>query len=117
MAGDNEIEKRTITAMIRIYCRSVHKSKELCGRCRDLNEYALGRVEKCVYGMEKLVCKYCPVHCYSPFMREEIKKVMLHAGPLMLFRHPVLAIAHLIREKRKIKANPRLMGSDIRSQK
>ncbi len=102
--------------MIRIYCKSVHRSKELCGMCRDLNEYALKRIEQCVYGVNKPVCQHCTVHCYSPLMREEIKKVMHYSGPRMLFRHPVLAIAHMVREKRKKKNNPGLTDSDIRSQ-
>ncbi|MCX6284957.1 MAG: nitrous oxide-stimulated promoter family protein [Bacteroidetes bacterium] len=98
MAGGNKLEKRTITAMIRIYCRSVHKSTELCGLCRDLNEYALKRIEQCVHGMDKPVCQKCQVHCYSPLMREEIKKVMRVAGPQMMLRHPVLSLKHFIRE-------------------
>ncbi|MEI8004967.1 MAG: nitrous oxide-stimulated promoter family protein [Bacteroidota bacterium] len=103
IAGGNELEKKTITAMIGIYCRSVHKSKELCGRCRDLNEYALKRIEQCVNGMDKPVCQQCKVHCYSPLMREEIKKVMHYAGPRMILKHPVLSLAHWIREKRKMR--------------
>ena len=101
MKEGNATEKRTITAMIQIYCRSVHKSKRLCGRCRDLKEYALKRIDKCVYGVDKPACKHCPVHCYSPMMREEIKKVMQQAGPAMAFRHPVLSVKHVIREKRR----------------
>ena len=101
MKQGNLTEKRTITAMIRIYCRLVHKSKELCGRCRDLKDYALKRVDKCVYGEDKPACKSCPVHCYSPLMREEIKKVMHQAGPGMALRHPILSVKHIIREKRR----------------
>ena len=101
MKMGNETEKKTITAMIRIYCRSVHKSKELCGHCRDLNEYALKRVDRCVYSEDKPACKYCPVHCYSPLMREEIKQVMRQAGPAMALHHPILSVKHIIREKRR----------------
>jgi len=98
---DNITEKKTITAMIRLYCRSVHGSREPCGRCRDLNDYALKRVDKCVYGENKPACKYCPVHCYSPLMREEIRQVMRQTGPGMTLRHPILSVKHIIREKRR----------------
>jgi hypothetical protein len=33
-------------------------------------------------------------------MRDQVKAVMRYAGPRMLWRHPVLAIAHLIDQRR-----------------
>ena len=102
MKNGNEAEKKTLSTIIRINCRSVHGSKHLCEDCSRLEEYALRRVDHCVYGSGKPACKNCPVHCYSPKMREEIRKVMLQAGPGMLFRHPLLSLAHILREKRKI---------------
>ena len=98
-------EKKTISAMIRIYCRSVHSGKELCAYCRNLEQYTIKRLDHCIYGKEKPPCKYCPVHCYSPLMRQEIKKVMRYAGPRMLIKHPMLTIAHMMREKRKVNGN------------
>jgi len=38
-------------------------------------------------------------------MRQEIKKVMRYAGPRMLIKHPMLTIAHMMREKRKVNGN------------
>lgn len=93
-------EKKTIVAMISIYCRSVHGRKDLCDECTKLRDYALQRIDRCVFGPEKPACKNCPVHCYSPKKREEIRRVMRIAGPAMLYKHPVLAILHLIREKK-----------------
>ena len=117
MESGNETEKKTISAMIRIYCRSVHRSRHLYGYCRNLEEYALNRIDYCAYGVDKPVCQQCTVHCYSPLMREEIKKVMHYSGPRMLLRHPLLSIAHMIREKRKLKEKTLAsLGEDIRSE-
>ncbi|MDI8106979.1 nitrous oxide-stimulated promoter family protein, partial [Salmonella enterica subsp. enterica serovar Anatum] len=41
---------------------------------------------------EKPACKQCPVHCYQPAKREEMKQIMRWAGPRMLWRHPVLTV-------------------------
>jgi hypothetical protein len=90
-------EKRTIETMIKLYCRSVHGGNELCNDCGELRDYAMKRIEKCVFGADKPACKECPVHCYSPKRREEIRKVMRFSGPRMIFRHPVMAIMHAIK--------------------
>jgi hypothetical protein len=87
-------EKKTLGAMIQVYCRSVHGGTALCDDCRELQEYAFKRIERCVFGIEKPACKECPVHCYSPKRKEEIRKVMRHAGPRMIYLHPVMAILH-----------------------
>lgn len=46
---------------------------------------------------KKTTCKKCPVHCYSPDMREKIRAVMRYSGPRMIFLHPFAAIRHLAR--------------------
>ncbi len=98
-----EREKVTIHHMIRIFCRDHHHSKKnLCHDCEELLEYAVARVEKCVFGKNKPVCSECKVHCYKKDMREKVRLVMRYAGPRMIFRHPVLAILHLT-DKRKFK--------------
>ncbi|MBD8389069.1 nitrous oxide-stimulated promoter family protein [Dysgonomonas sp. BGC7] len=94
----NNTEKRTVTKMIHIYCAAKHNtSGKLCPDCKDLNIYALNRLEKCRFGEDKPNCEKCPVHCYRPDMRQNIKEVMRYSGPQMLFRSPLLAILHLIR--------------------
>jgi len=88
-------EKRTIAAMVGIYCRAHHgASGELCGECRELLEYAYGRLDRCPFGADKPTCANCPVHCYKPSMRSKARAVMRFAGPRMLLRHPVLALRH-----------------------
>ena len=71
-----------------------------------LNAYADKRLDKCVFGEEKPACKQCPVHCYQPAKREEMKRIMRWAGPRMLWRHPILTIRHLIDDKRPVAELP-----------
>jgi YbgA-like uncharacterized protein len=94
-------ELATILAMVRIYCRDLHATRaELCDECRPLMDYATRRLDRCVFGEEKPTCANCKVHCYNAEMRERIRTVMRYAGPRMLWRHPVLAIVHLIDGRR-----------------
>jgi hypothetical protein len=90
-------EYKTIEAMISLYCRERHNTKknEFCPACQELLTYAKARLDKCPYQKEKPTCAHCPIHCYKPAMREQIREVMRYAGPRMLRRHPLLAIRHL----------------------
>jgi len=99
-------EQRTIGAMLHIWCEAhpFHvraRCGELCAECEGLFEYASYRLFKCPYGEEKPTCKKCPIHCYTKDKREQMHEVMRFAGPRMLVRHPVLAIRHLLDEKRE----------------
>ena len=95
-------ERRTVRAMIRIYCRANHGTAGgLCSDCRELLDYAERRLACCPFGAEKPTCADCPVHCYKPAMRERVQRVMRFAGPRMLLRHPWLAIMHLWGSRRK----------------
>ena len=95
-------ERRTLEAMIRLYCRGRHGTGgELCAECRELADYARARLHRCLFQERKPTCARCPVHCYRPEMRERIRAVMRYAGPRMLYRHPLLALAHLIDGLRK----------------
>jgi hypothetical protein len=90
-------EKKTIKAMVRIACRGRHGPRDgLCPGCSQLLDYALERLEKCPFQEGKTTCADCPVHCYRPVMREEIRAVMRYAGPRMMLRHPILAVCHVI---------------------
>jgi len=95
-------EKRTVSAMVALYCRDHHGTGEgLCEECEALREYALCRLDKCPFGPRKTACATCPVHCYKPQMRTRVQEVMRYAGPRMLRRHPWLAIRHLLDGMRK----------------
>jgi Nitrous oxide-stimulated promoter len=88
-------ESRTLAAMIACYCEAHHHANgALCPECRQLLDYAALRLDRCRFGAEKPVCAKCPVHCYQPFRREQIRTVMRYAGPRMLLRHPVLSLRH-----------------------
>ena len=101
-------ELKTIKAMVRMYCRGHdHVSGDhLCPVCAELCEYATRRLERCVFGDAKPTCSNCVVHCYGAGMREQIRTVMRWAGPRMLLRHPLLAIAHIIDERRAVPLLP-----------
>jgi predicted amidophosphoribosyltransferase len=100
-----EREKRTVAAMVRIYCRD-HDRRDgaLCQDCQSLLDYARLRLERCPFGEGKSTCARCPVHCYRPEMRERIRQVMRYAGPRMLLYHPVLAIRHILDGRKKAPA-------------
>ncbi|MBE0534167.1 MAG: nitrous oxide-stimulated promoter family protein [Phycisphaerae bacterium] len=90
-------EKRTIAAMVGIFCSGNHGSTGvLCGNCREMLDYALARLEKCPFGAEKGPCSKCEMHCYKPAMRDKVRLVMRYAGPRMLKKHPILAVKHLL---------------------
>ena len=55
---------------------------------------------------DKPACKQCPVHCYQPKPREEMKVIMRWAGPRMLWHHPILAVRHLIDDKKPVPPLP-----------
>ncbi len=44
---------------------------------------------------EKPVCAKCPVHCYQPRYRQQVREVMRYAGPRMLTQAPAVAMRHL----------------------
>lgn len=92
-----DIEKKTVGALINIYCRSIHKTPigSLCDKCKDLENYALMRLNNCKYQNLKPVCSKCKTHCYSDSMRVKIRAVMRFAGPRLLFRRPILSFIHL----------------------
>ena len=98
-----EREKRTVSVMIGMYCHHHHSAKNgVCPECKELNNYAIKRTSYCHFGEDKPVCVKCPVHCYKPEKREEIKKVMRYVGPRMIYTHPYLAVMHIIDKKRSV---------------
>ncbi|MEP7379437.1 MAG: nitrous oxide-stimulated promoter family protein [Chloroflexota bacterium] len=100
-------ERRTIECMIEIFCHGKHGTGgEVCPDCVALHAYAIERLERCVFGADKPTCRRCPVHCYKPAMREAIRGVMAYAGPRMLWSHPILAIQHVIKDRKPAREKP-----------
>lgn len=96
-------EIKTVKAMIRIYCKAHHKKKKtLCENCQKLLSYSIQRLANCPFQEQKTTCGTCNVHCYKTSMKEEIIDIMRYSGPRMMLHHPVLALAHLLDEKRSV---------------
>jgi hypothetical protein len=111
-----ERERRTVASMIAVFCRAKHASApSLCPECEDLEAYTRLRLEKCPYGEAKPTCANCPIHCYQPHRRDQIRRVMAFAGPRMLWRHPVLALRHMLDGYRK--APPLTRGRRSRAER
>ncbi len=90
-------ESIIVQSMIRMYCHDVHFTRQsLCTDCAELSAYAEKRLLSCMYGEIKPVCKNCPVHCYSPKMREHMRLVMQWSGPRMIYKKPLFAVLHAI---------------------
>ena len=88
-------ERRTIAAMMGIFCRGVHLAGHgLCADCQELLAYAHGRIERCPFGADKPTCAKCLIHCYQAKQRERIREVMRYAGPRMLLHRPLLTLLH-----------------------
>lgn len=96
-------EKETVSQMIALYCRRNHGGKTLCPECAALEAYARRRSDHCPFMDTKTFCSNCKVHCYRKDMRRRIRVVMRYAGPRMIFRHPVMAIRHLLETKKEKK--------------
>lgn len=97
-----ETEKLTFSRMLLIYCRlNHHGAKGLCSSCEEMERYAHARLDHCIFGEDKPNCKNCSVHCYKPKMRLEAKKIMKKAGLHMIYRHPILAIKHILKANKK----------------
>ena len=95
-------------AMVTMHCGARHGVHDgLCPDCEALMTYATRRLDRCVFGDDKPTCANCTVHCYNAPMREAMRTVMRYAGPRMLWRHPLLAIAHIRDGRRPAPALPR----------
>ena len=103
-------EQRTVDVMIHMYCSDHHvaagdvapaaRGAGLCPDCAALREYAERRVQRCPFADAKPTCARCTVHCYRPVQREQIRAVMRYSGPRMTYRHPYLALRHLLDRRR-----------------
>ena len=99
-------EFKTLTAMITIYCEAHHDSnKTLCANCQELLNYAKKRLANCPFQEKKPTCGKCPVHCYKKSMQDKVQMVMKYSGPRMVYRHPIMALKHLIDGNQKVPAS------------
>ncbi len=89
-------EKKTVSAMVVLYCKGVHHGVELCRDCRELLDYSMAKLDKCMFSESKPTCARCPVHCFEKAKRDRMRTVMRYSGPRMLTRHPILTILHAV---------------------
>lgn len=107
LSGELATEFKTVAGMMKIYCNHHHNTSDvLCESCRSLLIYAETKLDRCPYGQSKPTCNKCPIHCYKPEPKEQMRLVMRYSGPRMLFKHPILAIRHLRHEKRPVPNKP-----------
>jgi len=100
--GRLQREWQTMATMMQLYCRDQHgTTTALCAECQALLSYANARLDRCRFGGEKPTCAKCPVHCYQRERREQIKAMMRHAGPRMLWEHPIMSLRHWLDGCRK----------------
>jgi len=99
-------EKQTIQKMLKLYERKHPLANASPGHYQQLFDYASKRLDRCAYGEQKPACKHCPIHCYQPAKREEMKQIMRWGGPRMLFHHPILTVLHLIDDRRPVPSLP-----------
>ena len=109
-------EFATISAMVRLHCQDRHgQYAGLCVNCQRLMDYATRRLDRCVFGDDKPTCANCTVHCYNAEMRERVRVVMRYAGPRIMWRHPFLALAHVVDGHRPAPALPKAKKPDAPS--
>lgn len=101
------IERKTIKAMVHIYCDHQHtnatnrlidreRSNDLCNDCDTFLTYSYNRLKNCPSRENKPNCKACSIHCYNNDMRIYARKVMRHSGKYMVYKRPVLTIRYLL---------------------
>jgi hypothetical protein len=109
-------ELATMRAMVAIHCHDRHaRGTDLCAECAALMDYATRRLDRCVFGDDKPTCANCTVHCYNAEMRERVRDVMRYAGPRMMWRHPLLALAHIADGRRPAPELPKAKKPDAPS--
>ena len=103
-------ELGTISVMIDMYCAHRHPGATPCADCADLLHYARERLDRCPFQEGKTTCAKCPVHCYRKDMRESVRTVMRYVGPRMVYRHPLMAMWHLVDSRREVPFKPDDLG-------
>ena len=57
----------------------------LCESCREFLDYAIERRLRCPLD-PKPTCKHCPIHCYRPGHREQVREIMRFSGKYLMKR-------------------------------
>ena len=96
-------ELKTITAMVKIYCRKHHVCRKgtVCEDCTEFLKYAEQRLTHCPFEEQKPTCGKCSIHCYKKQMQDKAKQIMRFSGPRMLWKHPIMAFFHVLDGRKK----------------
>jgi len=106
---------RLLARFVGAFCRSWHAGvahtpfalkghdvEQLCGRpvplcdaCRKLLAHAWVMRTRCPLD-PKPACKKCPVHCYAPTYREQMRAVMRYAGRRLILTGRLDYLLHLL---------------------
>jgi len=66
-------------------CRLPLDKYPVCAECAGFLTYAFERRLRCPLE-EKPSCKHCPVHCYKPGHREQVREIMRFSGQHLIRR-------------------------------
>lgn len=96
-------DRDTLLGLFKIYCAHEHADKaegiendSLCPSCRVSLDYSLERTLTCKLKGSGQLCSSCPVHCFEPDQRENIRKIMRFSGPRLIWKSPLLAIRYVL---------------------
>ncbi|WP_253952032.1 nitrous oxide-stimulated promoter family protein [Photobacterium sanctipauli] len=85
-------ELDTAKAMIRLYCKTLHRGAIVCPECEGLINYVESRMAKCRLGDDKPNCLQCQSQCYQPAKRLHLTHVLRWAMPKFTWRRPIQAM-------------------------
>jgi len=85
-------ELDTAKAMIRLYCKTLHRGAIICPECEGLIEYVETRVASCRLGEDKPNCLQCKSQCYHPAKRLHFSHVLRWSSPKLAWRRPLQAL-------------------------
>ncbi|WP_332308711.1 nitrous oxide-stimulated promoter family protein [Photobacterium marinum] len=85
-------ELDTAKAMIRLYCKTLHRGAVICPECEGLIEYVESRVAACRLGEDKPNCLNCKSQCYHPAKRLQLTHVLRWSMPKFAWRRPWQAL-------------------------
>ncbi|PST88738.1 nitrous oxide-stimulated promoter family protein [Photobacterium jeanii] len=85
-------ELDTVKAMIRLYCKTLHRGAIMCPECEGLIDYVEKRMSSCRLGAEKPTCQSCTASCYPPAKRLHLTHVLRWSLPRFFWRHPLKAM-------------------------
>ena len=92
-------EKDHIRKTFAVYCQSHHKptgGKTLCPKCTAVLATVMLKINRCPYGITKLICERCEIPCFGKKQTEEFREIMSSSQRRMFFKHPIMTVKHKI---------------------